>query len=119
MDVARAVGEKLAGAENLAIAEHIYLADQDIQEVLATRPEGRPDLNVEDQLILSGTGGEVPPLDPTISDAYGERVRAIRMELGRRLAETLSRPQAGTGRLAMLIDNMHLVKDAAVGSADQ
>jgi hypothetical protein len=112
-DVARAIGEKLGDAENLGIEQHIYRAEQDIQQVLDTRPEGRPDLNVADLLIPRGAGGAVAPLDPAVSEDYAGRVRAIRQELGRHVAGVPSRSSPGTGRLAVLIDNLHLVTDAA------
>jgi Domain of unknown function (DUF4062) len=112
-DVARAIGEKLSDAERLGIDQHIYLAEQDIQQVLDTRPEGRPDLNVADLLIPRGAGDAVAPLDPGVSEDYAGRVRAIRLELGRRVADLLGGPSAGTGPLAVLIDNLHLVTDAA------
>jgi hypothetical protein len=112
-EVARAVGEKLAYAENLAIDEHIYLADQNIRGVLATSPESQPDLSVGDLLIPRRAGEPTPPLDPAISEDYAERVRAVRLELGRRIADVLSRPAAAAGRLAILIDNLHLVTDGA------
>jgi hypothetical protein len=113
IDVARAVGEELSEAENIGIGQHIYRAEQDIQQVLDTQPEGRPDLNVADLLIPRGTGDAVAPLDPAVSEDYAGRVRAIRQELGRRVADVLGPLSAGTGRLAMLIDNLHLVTDAA------
>jgi hypothetical protein len=111
--VARAIAEKLSGAETIGIEQHIYRAEQDIQQVLDTRPAGRPDLNVADLLIPRGAGDAVAPLDPAVSEDYAGRVRAIRQELGRRVAGVLGPPSAGTGRLAVLIDNLHLVTDAA------
>lgn len=111
--VARAVGERLTRAESLLIEQHIFRTDQSIREVLATRPEGQPDLNVGDLLIPRGAGHPVPPLDPAISEEYARRVRAARLELGRLLAGVLGEQAAGTGRLAVLIDNLHLVTDAA------
>ena len=65
-----------------------------------------------DSLIPRSTS-EVAPLDPAISEEYAGRVCAIRMELGRRVADVLGRSSAGTGRIAVLIDNLHLVTDAA------
>jgi hypothetical protein len=112
-EVARVAGEKLANAESLAIDEHIYLADQNIRGVLATSPQGQPGPNVGDLLIPRGAGEPTPPLNPAISEEYAERIRAVRLELGRRVADVLRRPAAGTGRLAVLIDNLHLVTDAA------
>jgi hypothetical protein len=112
-DVARAVGEKLSDAESLGIEQHIYRAEQDIQEVLDTRPEGWPELNVADLLIPRGAGDAVAPLDPAVSEDYAGRVRAIRLELGRRVADVPGPLSAGTGRLAVLIDNLHLVADDA------
>lgn len=111
-EVARHVGDKLGGAESLAVDRHIYLADQKIREILATRPEGQPDLNVGDLLIPRGAGRPVM-LDPAISEDYARLVCAARLELGQRLAEVLGQPTAGTGRLAVLIDNLHLVTDTA------
>jgi hypothetical protein len=113
VEVARAVGEKLTSAESLAIGQLIYQADQDIEELLATRPENGPDLDVGDLLIPRGTSGTAPPLDPAISEDYARLVCAVRMEFGRRVAGVLGRPPDGTGRLAVLMDNLHLVTDAA------
>jgi hypothetical protein len=112
-DVARAVAEKLSEAESIGIEQRIYRAEQDIQQVLDTRPQGRPDLNVADLLIPRGAGDAVAPLDPAVSEDYAGRVRAIRLELGRRVAGVLSPLSAGPGRLALLIDNLHLVTDTA------
>jgi hypothetical protein len=112
-EVARVAAEKLANAQNSAIDERIYLADQNIRGVLATSPQGQPELNVGDLLIPRGAGEPTPPLDPAVSADYAGRIRAIRLELGRHVADVLRRPAAGTGRLAVLIDNLHLVTDAS------
>jgi hypothetical protein len=113
MDVVRAAGEKLTDAERLAIEQLIYRADQVIQELLATRPRNQPDLNVVDLLIPRGTRGTASPLGRAVSKDYAAGVRAVRMELGRLAAVILRRPAAGNAGLAALIDNLHLVTDAA------
>ena len=95
MDVARAVGEKLGEAD---LDQQIYLADQDIQRVLDTHPEGRPDLNVADMLIPRGACDAVAPMDLSVSDDYAGRVAAIRHEFGRRVADVLRPLSAGPGR---------------------
>lgn len=112
-ETVRLIGEKLTSAEEVAIGQLIYLADQGIQELLAARLEGRGDLNVTDLLIPRGAGESAPSLDHAVSEDYTERVRAIRMELGRRVAEALGPSPASGGRLTVLIDNLHLVTDDA------
>jgi hypothetical protein len=109
MDVARAAGEKLARQEILGVEQLIYRADQDIREALTVRPE----LDVADLLIPRGTGGAVSLPDREVSREYAGRVRAIRVDLGRRVVEVLSGSPDQAGRLAVLIDNLHLVEDAA------
>jgi hypothetical protein len=110
MGVARAVGEKLSREEGLGVEQLIYRADQDIRDALATV---RPELDVADLLIPRGTGGAVSLPDRKVSEEYAWRVRTIRADLGRRVVEVLAKPTGAAGRLAVLIDNLHLVEDAA------
>lgn len=112
MGVARIVGDKLTAA-SFDIEQHIYAADQEIQGLLASRPESRPDVDVANWLIPRGGPDAAVPLDPVVSAEYAGRVRAIRTGLGRGIADVLGRPPSGAGQFVVLIDNLHCVTDAA------
>ena len=109
LDAVQLIARDLGDDERATLTQAIYRSEQEIQEALATRPAQRPDLDVQDLLIPRGHAG-APRLEAGLSAAYARQVAAVRADLGQTVHNVLI---GVPGRLAALVDNLHLIRDAA------